>query len=161
MEAVVKSLDPGSNSDREAVLDTATEVIALVVQTYVHLPIKISMRLTQGRYPTLDFHGASQRLAVGTNEGAVIMYDLKTATRLYVLEGHRKRLSAISFSPDGRRMVTLSIEESLVLVWKVGTSFVSFFNPGAPPRQGRGGSEPYKSLPIVLRDQGTLSILVV
>lgn len=34
MEAVVKSLDPGSNSDREAVLDTATEVIALVVQTY-------------------------------------------------------------------------------------------------------------------------------
>lgn len=33
MEAVVKSLDPGSNADREAVLDTVTEIIALVVQT--------------------------------------------------------------------------------------------------------------------------------
>ena len=106
------------------------------------------------RYPTLDFHGGSQRLAVGTSEGAVMLYDLKTATRLYVLEGHRKRLSGISFSPDGRRMVTLSIEESIVLVWKVGTSFVSFFNPGAPPRQGHAGSDPYKSLPFVLQDQG-------
>ena len=29
------------------------------------------------------------------------MYDLKTATRLYVLEGHKKRTTACSFSPDG------------------------------------------------------------
>lgn len=38
MEAVVKSLDPGSNADREAVLDTVTEIIALVVQTFVICP---------------------------------------------------------------------------------------------------------------------------
>ena len=62
----------------------------------------------------------TQRLATGTSEGAVIMYDLKTATRLYVLEGHHRRLTAVSFSPDGRRLVTVSIEESVVLVWKVG-----------------------------------------
>lgn len=92
---------------------------------------------------------STQRLAVGTNEGAVIIYDLKTATRLFVLEGHRKRLSGISFSPDGRRLVTLSLEESVVLVWKVGSSFASFFMPGAPPRQGgsgRGQHDPYKTL---------------
>lgn len=142
MEAVVKSLDPGSNANREAVQDSVTDIIALVVQTF----------------PTLDFHAGSQRLAVGTNEGAVILYDLKTATRLYVLEGHRRRLTGISFSPDGRRMVTLSVEESLVLVWKVGSSFSSFFNPGAPPRQGRSGSEPYKSLNFVLQDRSSLSI---
>ena len=61
----------------------------------------------------------TQRLAVGTSEGAVVMYDLKTATRLYVLEGHKKRTAACSFSPDGRRLVTVSLEESTVLVWKV------------------------------------------
>ncbi|THH09831.1 hypothetical protein EW145_g1735 [Phellinidium pouzarii] len=142
MEAVVKSLDPGSNADREAVLDTVTEIIALVVQTF----------------PTVDFHTVSQRLAVGTSEGAVIMYDLKTATRLYVLEGHRKRLAGISFSPDGRRMVTLSIDESLALVWKVGSSFTSFFHPGAPPRQGRSGSDPYKTLNFVLKDEAALTV---
>ena len=69
---------------------------------------------------------ASQRLAVGTSEGTIIMYDLKTATRLYVLEGHQKRLVMCSFCPDGRRLVTVSLEESVVLVWKVGSSFSSF-----------------------------------
>ena len=35
MEAVVKSLDPNSNGNREAVLDTATEIIGFVVRQYV------------------------------------------------------------------------------------------------------------------------------
>ncbi|KAF8903093.1 hypothetical protein CPB84DRAFT_1728490 [Gymnopilus junonius] len=130
MEAVVKSLDPNATSNREQVLDTATEIFGYVVKTY----------------PTIDFHMATQRLAVGTNEGAVIMYDVKTAIRLYVLEGHKKAITACSFSPDGRRLVTISLKESAVLVWKVGSSFTSFFNPGAPPRQGHGGSQPYKTL---------------
>ncbi|PPR04097.1 hypothetical protein CVT24_010670 [Panaeolus cyanescens] len=130
MEAVVKSLDPNSTSNRDLILDSATEIIGFVVKTF----------------PSVDFHMASQRLAVGTNEGAIIMYDLKTAIRLYVLEGHKKPITACSFSPDGRRLVTLSLKESVLLVWKVGTSFVSFFNPGAPPRQGHGGSQPFKTL---------------
>lgn len=97
----------------------------------------------------------TQRLAVGTDEGAIIMYDLKTAIRLYVLEGHKKKLAACSFSPDGRRLVTLSLEEGCVLIWKVGSSFSSFFNPGAPPRQGHGGSEPYKTMKFHLGDAGS------
>ncbi|KAJ4468166.1 hypothetical protein J3R30DRAFT_3715082 [Lentinula aciculospora] len=142
MEAVVKSLDPNSTSNRDAVLDTATEILGHVVKTF----------------PTVDFHMSSQRLAVGTSEGAMVMYDLKTAIRLYVLEGHKKCISACSFSPDGRRLVTLSLEESVVLVWKVGTSLVSFFNPGAPPRQGHSGSEPFKTLSFNVGDAGNMSL---
>jgi WD repeat-containing protein 7 len=138
MEAVIKSLDPNSTSDRDAVLDTATEILGHVVKTF----------------PNVDFHMSSQRLSVGTSEGAVIMYDLKTAIRLYVLEGHKKPIAACTFSPDGRRLVTLSLEESVVLVWKVGTSFVSFFNPGAPPRQGHSGSDPFKTLSFNVGDAG-------
>jgi len=103
---------------------------------------------------------ASQRLAVGTCEGAVIMYDLKTATQLYVLEGHKKRPAACTFSPDGRRLVTVSLEEGVVLVWKVGSSFTSFFNPGAPPRQGNSGSQPYKTLSFNVGDEGLSHIMV-
>ncbi|KAJ6554909.1 hypothetical protein DFH09DRAFT_1493798 [Mycena vulgaris] len=142
MEAVVKSLDPNSTSHREAVLDTATEILGHVVKTF----------------PTVDFHMTSQRLAVGTSEGAIVMYDLKTAIRLYVLEGHKKRITACTFSPDGRRLVTLSLEESVVLVWKVGSSFSSFFNPGAPPRQGHGGSEPFKTLSFNVGDEANMTI---
>lgn len=142
VEAVVKSLDPNSTSNRDAVLDTATEILGHVVKTF----------------PTIDFHMASQRLAVGTSEGAIVMYDLKTATRLYVLESHKQALAACSFSPDGRRLVTVSIQEGVVLVWKVGTSFTSFFYPGAPPRQGHGGSEPFKSLHFNVGDAAVMTL---
>ncbi|RDX48877.1 WD40 repeat-like protein [Lentinus brumalis] len=142
VEAIVKSLDPNSNAAREAVLDSATEILSHIVQTF----------------PTVDFHMASQRLAVGTSEGAVVMYDLKTATRLYVLEGHKKRTTACSFSPDGRRLVTMSLEESDVLVWKVGSSFTSFFMPGAPPRQGHSGSEPFKTLNFNIGDAAHMTL---
>lgn len=37
MEAVVKSLDPNSTASRDAVLDTATEILGHVVKTYVKL----------------------------------------------------------------------------------------------------------------------------
>jgi len=142
MEAVVKSLDPNLTAHRDAVLDTATEVLGHVVKTF----------------PTVDFHGTSQRLAVGTSEGAIVMYDLKTATRLFVLEGHKKRITSCSFSPDGRRLVTLSLEENVVLVWKVGSSFASFFNPGAPPRQGHGGSQPFKTLSYNVGDEADMTV---
>ncbi|KAI0345585.1 hypothetical protein BDW22DRAFT_1426257 [Trametopsis cervina] len=138
VEAVVKSLDPNSNANRDAVLDSATEILGHLVEMY----------------PILDFHGPTQRLAIGTSEGAIIMYDLKTATRLYVLEGHKKRTTACGFSPDGRRLVTLSLEEHTVLIWKVGSSFTSFFMPGAPPRQGHSGSDPYKTYNFNIGDEG-------
>ena len=105
-------------------------------------------------FPTVDFHMNTQRLAVGTSEGAIIMFDLKTATRLYVLECHKQRLAACSFSPDGRRLVTVSLDENVVLVWKVGSSFTSFFNPGAPPRQGHGNGEPFKTWEFNVGDAG-------
>ncbi|OJT12977.1 WD repeat-containing protein 7 [Trametes pubescens] len=142
VEAIVKSLDPNSSASRDAVLDSATEILSHIVQTF----------------PTVDFHMATQRLAVGTSEGAVVMYDLKTATRLYVLEGHKKRTTACSFSPDGRRLVTMSLEESDVLVWKVGSSFTSIFMPGAPPRQGHGGSEPFKRLEFHIGEAAHMGI---
>jgi|ERR1700722_913319 len=103
----------------------------------------------------------TQRLAVGTSEGAIVMYDLRTATRLYVLECHKMRTTACSFSPDGRRLVTVSLEESMALVWKVGSSFTSFFHPGAPPRQGHSGSEPFKKISFNVGDQCAIFVLVL
>jgi hypothetical protein len=38
VEAVVKSLDPNSTSNRDAVLDTATEILGHVVKTCAPLP---------------------------------------------------------------------------------------------------------------------------
>ncbi|KZV92531.1 hypothetical protein EXIGLDRAFT_718203 [Exidia glandulosa HHB12029] len=138
VEAVVKSLDPNNSTDRDAVQDAATEILGQVVKTF----------------PTVDFHMPTQRLAVGTTEGAVVMFDLKTATRLYVLEGYHTRLTALSFSPDGRRLAGVSLEESQVNIWKVGSSFSSFFKPGAPP----AGAAPFKTYPFNVGDEARMTI---
>ena len=169
MEAVVKSLDPNSTSSRDAVLDTATEIVGHVVKTCVlpplvhDYPLLSSPTYAQSNspdsFPTVDFHSATQRLAVGTAEGAFVMYDLKSATQLYVLEGHTHRPTACAFSPDGRRLVTASLEEGVVRVWKVGASLASaLLHPGRPPRQGEMGSRPYKTFPFNVGDEGECDV---
>ena len=41
MEAVVKSLDPNSNADRDAVLDSATEILGHIVDRLVWVSTEI------------------------------------------------------------------------------------------------------------------------
>ncbi|KAH0826521.1 hypothetical protein J3R83DRAFT_5528 [Lanmaoa asiatica] len=77
------------------------------------------------------------------------MYDLKSTTQLYVLEGHTHHPTGCAFSPDGRRLVTVSLEEGVVRVWKVDTSLASaLLHLGRLPRQGEMGSQPYKTFPV-------------
>lgn len=119
-EAVVKSLDPTVTTMRTVVHRSATIIISELVATY----------------PTIAFHKELQRLAVGTFEGAIIMYDLKTSTRLYVIEAHYSSLSGLSFSQDGRRLVSVCLNDNKVKVWKTGVGFSSFLSFGGAPRQG-------------------------
>ncbi|KWU41804.1 hypothetical protein RHOSPDRAFT_13120, partial [Rhodotorula sp. JG-1b] len=83
VDAVVKCLDPAVSSLRETVQQAATVILNELVRTY----------------PSVDFHGKSQRIAVGTHEGAAVVHDLKTATRLYVLESHSRPVTALTWSP--------------------------------------------------------------
>lgn len=119
-EAVVKSLDPTVTSMRTVIHRSATIIISELVATY----------------STIAFHKELQRLAVGTFEGAIIMYDLKTSTRLYVIEAHHSSLSGLSFSSDGRRLVSICLADNKVKVWKTGVGFSSFLSFGGAPRQG-------------------------
>ena len=118
VEAVVKSLDPTAGATRSAIAKSATLMINELVQTY----------------PTIAFHGATQRLAVGTHEGPVVLYDLKTATRLYVLDGHKHPVTACSFSPDGRRFLSMSLADECVLIWRLSTGLMDFLVPSAMSR---------------------------
>lgn len=119
-EAVVKSLDPTDTSMRSVIHRSATIIISELIATY----------------PTISFHKDLQRLAVGTFEGAIIMYDLKTSTRLYVIEAHQNSLSGLSFSHDGRRLISVCLKDHMVKVWKTGVGFSAFLNFGGAPRQG-------------------------
>lgn len=161
-EAVVKSLDPTVTDLRETVHQAATVILNELVRTYILSSTPSDQTLADSSssalhsYPSIDFHHKSQRLAVGTHEGSTIIYDLKTATRLYVLEGHTRQVTALSWSPDGHRLVSVSLEESKAVVWKVGLGILSMFMPGAPPRQGSGAAtQPFKTFEFHVGDEGS------
>ena len=70
---MVRSLDPNIPTIREALLPAATSALAELVRVY----------------PNAAFHGATQRLAVGGPDGVIVLYDLRTATRMQVLSVRR------------------------------------------------------------------------
>ncbi|KAI8609659.1 hypothetical protein BC830DRAFT_1149503 [Chytriomyces sp. MP71] len=109
IESMVKSLDPNVPGMREAVQTVVTSNFAELVKTF----------------PNVAFHHGTQKLAVGTTEGLTIVYDLKTATKGQVLEGHSKPVTAVAFSPDGKLSVTFSLEENCVRFWQLSTGFLN------------------------------------
>lgn len=137
-EAVVKSLDPSLAMVRSSLAKSAALMINQLVQTY----------------PMIAFHGPTQRLAVGTHDGPIIMYDVKTGTRLFVLNGHSRPVTACSFAPDGRRFLSMSLDEECVLIWRLNAGLMDMF----VPRIGKhDDTSAYRSLQFHLGDAARLS----
>ncbi|KAJ3391542.1 hypothetical protein HDU92_008992 [Lobulomyces angularis] len=99
VESIVKSLDPNTPFLRDTLQPLATLNLSELVRIY----------------PMISFHAGTQRLAVGTQNGQIVTYDLRTASRLCVLEqGNNKAVSAVSISKDGKLIVTFCIQENCV-----------------------------------------------
>ncbi|KND01153.1 uncharacterized protein SPPG_04244 [Spizellomyces punctatus DAOM BR117] len=108
VEAIVKCLDPNQPQIRDSLQQIVTVNFAELVKTY----------------PNVAFHHASQRLAVGTMEGIAIVYDVRIAARVQIMEGHTKPVAAVSFSPDGKLIATFSLEENTVRFWQPTGGFL-------------------------------------
>ncbi|KAI9328858.1 hypothetical protein BDR26DRAFT_939723 [Obelidium mucronatum] len=126
LESLVKSLDPNVPGMREAVQMIVTSNFAELVKNF----------------PNVAFHHGSQKLAVGTMEGMTIVYDLKTATKGQVLEGHLKPVTAVAFSPDGKMSVTFSFEENCVRFWQLSSGFLNSLVGAFSGATGGAGSSP-------------------
>ena len=106
VEAVIKSLDPSKPLLRKACLQASTKALHELVK----------------RFPVVAFHQRSQRFAVGTSGKLIIIYDLRTATKWRLLEGHQGIISALAFAPDGSSLASYSLEEKCVKTWQAGSS---------------------------------------
>lgn len=102
----MKTLDPNVPHMREVTLHAATSILHDLVKTY----------------PSVDFSSSAQKLAVGTLEGASVIYDVRTATRSVVLEGHVGPVSVLAFSPDAKLIATCSLVDQSVRVWYTNLS---------------------------------------
>ncbi|KAI9183803.1 hypothetical protein H9P43_002855 [Blastocladiella emersonii ATCC 22665] len=104
-EAVVAVLDPAHAVQRDVLLQPATATLFEMVR----------------RFPVVAFHAAAQRLATGGTDGRVVVWDLRTATRLHVIDAHPRSVSvsAVAFTPDGRSVVSAALGDTAaaVKVW--------------------------------------------
>lgn len=48
-------------------------------------------------FPMVSFHSTSQRLAVGTVEGPIGIYDVRTSAKIEIFEGHTGAISSLAF----------------------------------------------------------------
>ncbi|KAI7901630.1 uncharacterized protein BX663DRAFT_99571 [Cokeromyces recurvatus] len=137
LEAVLATLDPNVAHMRQVMLSAATTVLHELVKTY----------------PSVDFSSSAQKLAVGTLEGAAVIYDVRTATRSLVLEGHVGPVSVLSFSPDAKLIATCSLMDQTVRVWYTNQSLIGMLLGHRHQEQPTTGSQrPYKVFSFAMPD---------
>ncbi|RPB09717.1 hypothetical protein P167DRAFT_559993 [Morchella conica CCBAS932] len=114
--ATVKILDPSSPL-REKVLPTVTELVNELIEAY----------------PSIAFHRPTQRLALSAAPGTILIFDLKAATEMNVLQGHGSLANFLAFSVDGRYLAAVDLDEGVVLVWRFVSGLLSFIGGSDGP----------------------------
>ncbi|TDH71943.1 hypothetical protein CCR75_003410 [Bremia lactucae] len=87
--------------------------------------LPLSTRCLHGlvrRFPMVDFHQETQRLALGTMDAVIVIYDLRTATKWRVLDGHGSAVSAVRFRLDGQVLVSYAARDGSVRWWNSGNA---------------------------------------
>lgn len=121
VEGVTKCLEPTNPQLRETLLQFVTAALHDLVKTY----------------PSIGFHGSTQRLVCGDFDGPCIVFDLKTGQRFQILEGHGFPVTAVAFSPSGKIAASYSSEEGSILIYYLTSSFFGLLsgstNSGGAP----------------------------
>ena len=71
----------------------------------------------------LEFQNESRLLAVVTDDMAIRIIDIDTCKIVRVFMGHRNRITDVSFSPDGRWLVSASLDTT-IRTWDLPTGFL-------------------------------------
>ena len=109
-QIILKCLDPHDIPLRKNSLVDVTIILGILVK----------------KFPMIDFHHDSQRLAVGTNIGPIAIYDVRTSAKWRVLEGHTGKITCLKFNTSGHYLVSYSATDLTLRLWKVGnTGFFS------------------------------------
>ncbi len=111
VQIILRCLDPSDPELRRNLLHSSTAALHVLVQ----------------KYPLTSFHQKSQRFAVGTGvaqQSVIIIYDLRTAIKWRILEGHRGNVSGISFNAQGNVLVSYSADENppAFCVWNTASA---------------------------------------
>jgi len=110
VETVLRCLEPSDPAARKTMLVPATQALHQIVQVL----------------PMATFHQKTQRYAIGTQPGLVHVYDLRTATKWRILEGHQSKVLAVGFAPDGEKLASYAADGA-VMLWQISSSGILGF----------------------------------
>ena len=81
-------------------------------------------------YPMIAFHSNMQKLAVGSVDGKIFIYDMSTGNMWKNLNAHNTQVSAVIFDSTGNSIISYSAQEHLLKCWKIGLTnfFGNFFS---------------------------------
>eukprot|EP01071_Lankesteria_metandrocarpae_P008372 Lankesteria_metandrocarpae@DN4946_c1_g2_i3.p1 len=112
-EVIVRCLQPSDAALRQSVLHAATSALYQLVKVF----------------PMVTFHQLTQRFAVGTTDGFIVLYDLRTAAKWRVLKtepatrgGRVSGVTAVAFSEDGLYLGSYSAEDCVFRHWQCSGS---------------------------------------
>ena len=81
-------------------------------------------------YPMIAFHQNTQKLAVGSVDGKIFIYDMTTGSIWKNLAAHNTQVSALIFDSTGNSIISYSAQEHLLKCWRIGLAnfFGNFFS---------------------------------
>jgi len=72
-------------------------------------------------FPQVSHCAQTRRIAVGTRNGQLAMYELRGASRVQMLSAHTGQVAALSFAPDGKNLATYSAGDNRLMFWQTST----------------------------------------
>lgn len=69
----------------------------LKLRTNSHKYVSVILSQMVQKFPMISFHSATQRLAVGTVEGPIGIYDVRTSAKIEIFEGHIGSITCLAF----------------------------------------------------------------
>lgn len=80
--------------------------------------------------------------------------------RVQVLQAHKLGVTACSFCPDGRKLVSISLEDSCIRVWRIhGGAANTLYNTFLTIASGAGAVEQHlKELKFNIGDEGQMNL---
>lgn len=108
IELIVRTLNPHNPMLRKTTIEKASHTLKTLIL----------------KLPMISFTQKQQRLAIGTMDNLVVVYDLKTASQWKLLKYHSGPVCAVQFDKSGDFLASYSSVDCSVLVWKLKTGFI-------------------------------------
>lgn len=108
IELIVRTLNPHNPMLRKITIEKAGHTLKTLI-------IKL---------PMIAFSQVKQRLAIGTLDNLIVLYDLKTASQWKILKGHLGAVCAVQFDKTGDFLASYSNIDCCVKIWKIKSGFL-------------------------------------